>query len=202
MAQLIILEGPRTVGKSTVARRLREKIFGSTLINLTGFSEDGENGLRRIVKYHNSILDMLAGSNELFILDRSCISEMIYSDLYKGYTFSPHFESMMHKLFTQNKTLLIQMSADEWFLKQRIAERGAAQKAELFDSIEDNTTEVLIQSRKYSQFWTGEYESLKRHLKLLYRTDTLIDQEVCVTGLSVDLITDGITKTWDETWGI
>lgn len=198
MAKLIILEGPRTVGKSTVAQKLRSKMFGSTLINLTGFSEDEGSGWERITKYHNSIMDMLALTDELFILDRSFISELIYSDLYKSYNFEFNFVQLMHKLFTQNETLLVQMKAEDWFLAYRVRERESMNKAKLFDAVTDSVNEVTIQNKAYNEFWDDTYVTLRNHMGELYKTNTIVEYDYDVTGISSDVIVQDIIEMWNR----
>nr|MDH3154359.1 hypothetical protein [Bacillus licheniformis] len=100
---LIILEGARGTGKSSVAYKLRRRLKHSTLINPTGFHEDGDKGLAKISNYYEGIFDLLYKwkarvSDNTTILDRFFPTEMVFSSLYKEYDFHQKFKSLC-KLF-------------------------------------------------------------------------------------------------------
>jgi thymidylate kinase len=105
MIKLIILEGARGGGKSSIAQRLRQTLTSSTLINMTGFKEDDVDGHEKIVDYYDAFIQYvreLAHSNYeyTFILDRTFISEQVYSGLYKSYSFEKDFERLLFNLLS------------------------------------------------------------------------------------------------------
>lgn len=92
MLQIDILEGARGTGKSTLAFKLRQKTSPTpTLINFTGFHEDGTEGLVKVCRYYESFMKMLFqlhSHDSQFVFDRFYFSEAVYSKLYKSYDFS------------------------------------------------------------------------------------------------------------------
>ncbi|MMZ52638.1 thymidylate kinase [compost metagenome] len=149
MAKIVILEGARGAGKTTLAQKLRSKIFGTTLINPTGFPEDGDKGKYKIVNYYqNLILYLDSLSNEYsIILDRSFISEMVYSKIYKEYDFRPYYNAFCDQLFFSNKhdiTLFYMMISPE-----QVGGRLSRDKAKLFNSVKDKEVEVMKQQGEY-----------------------------------------------------
>lgn len=153
----VILEGPRATGKSTVARRLREEIWGSTWINPTGFSDDGQEGLQKIAKYYKGFFDMFASfqkSKEVlgdvtFIFDRFFFSEMVYSQLYKEYDFEAHYNIFVRKMFESFDEIEI------YYLRHseehELVSRLNRDKVDLFDAIPENVQEIMKQQAKYDE---------------------------------------------------
>lgn len=93
--EIVILEGCRGTGKSTLAFKLRQKTSPTpTLINFTGFHDDGEQGLSKVHRYYYEWLEMfwnLRRHESQYIFDRFYFSEMVYSQLYKDYSFKDSF---------------------------------------------------------------------------------------------------------------
>ncbi len=153
----IMLEGPRATGKSTVSRRLREEIWGSTWINPTGFSDDGLDGLLKIATYYRGFFDMFQKMKEnqrltkdmVFIFDRFFFSEMVYSQLYKQYDFDTHYEMFCKELFEVFDEVEIYYlhHSDE----QELIHRINREKVDLFDAIPENVQEIMKQQAKYDE---------------------------------------------------
>ncbi|WP_336786907.1 hypothetical protein [Paenibacillus sp. MMO-177] len=142
MIRLIILEGARGSGKSETARILRSTLPTSTLINFTGFKDDGEDGLNKVFGYYQSWLkffsDLAArGGDYVFICDRIFISEMVYSELYKGYDFNYHFGVLLYRLLMieNMKVDLIHVTVDEKELPVRLKREKSDHFAQ-FEKIE------------------------------------------------------------------
>lgn len=158
MLKLIILEGPRGSGKSTVARELRNSIEGSTLINPTGFKDDGGQGLRKIISYYEAMeqyLKNLSSSIETFcvIFDRTFFSEVVYSRIYKQYDFSPAFEWFFNSMLAYTDELyLFHMKLSN---EEELRERLNRDKVQLFDKVEESVVQSTIQQQHYDQLFDG-----------------------------------------------
>jgi deoxyguanosine kinase len=127
MIKLIVLEGARGGGKSSVAKILRDTLPSSTLINFTGFKEDGDAGMTKVYCYYRSwcsMLERLADEQHeyVFICDRLFFSEMIYSKLYKSYDFSHYFKSLLALIATNPniETNVFFLRLDEDDVKERL----------------------------------------------------------------------------------
>lgn len=153
----VILEGPRATGKSTVARRLREEIWGSTWINPTGFSDDGHDGLVKIGAYYKGFFDMFRSMKRnhqelgdvTFIFDRFFFSEMVYSQLYKTYDFEPHYKQFCKELlevFDEVEIHYLRHSEEH-----ELISRINRDKVDLFDAIPENVQEIMKQQAKYDE---------------------------------------------------
>lgn len=176
MLKVIILEGPRGTGKSTVARLLRNAIEGSTLINLTGFKEDEDKGLSKIRRYYlalNEYLTSLKNTGEDFtiIFDRTFFSEMVYAPLYKSYDFSEMYKCLCELLLDSADSVEI------FFLtvydREEFAHRLTRDKVELFGSVEESVDQSLAQQRGYQQVFDNFTDEWGHSSNMkLYKIDT------------------------------
>lgn len=152
MAHIVILEGARLSGKSTIARHLRNNVNYSTLINMTGFKETGEEGKDKITRYYRSWVNFFnslpVGGDEVFILDRFAISEVVYSRLYKDYDFMDEFLHLFEELRGQHKISIAFIDVSSESL---IRDRASRRKKALYKDIEDNVQEVVKQRNGYRQ---------------------------------------------------
>lgn len=149
----IIIEGPRGTGKSTVTKILRENILNSTLINCTGFNEQGEEGIRKTMKYYNSWFNFfkdLKGTDMTFVHDRFYFSEMIYSTLYKDYNFEEEFQILNRRLkhSFDDVYLILLVINDAELLHNRLIRNKEA----LFGWVDENVTESFKQQYLYSHY--------------------------------------------------
>ncbi|MCU4668534.1 MULTISPECIES: hypothetical protein [Bacillus] len=151
---LIILEGARGTGKSSVAYKLRQRLKHSTLINPTGFHEDGDKGLAKISNYYEGIFDLLykwkARVNDYTtILDRFFPTEMVFSSLYKEYDFHQKFKSLCKLLPTLDDDIYIFFFtiSNKEVLKERL-NRDKIQ----FGQVEESVEESLKQQDAYYKY--------------------------------------------------
>lgn len=177
MLTVKIIEGPRGVGKTTVARLLRNRIEGSTLINLTGFKADGEEGFKKIKRYYIALqgyLDALKKSGEDYtiIFDRTFFSEMVYSPLYKSYDFKEFYDHLCRELIENVDKLEI------YFLtlydREEMARRLVRDKVGLFDSVEESVDQSLSQQRGYKDLFDNFLES-HDNSQFIFRTFNTAD---------------------------
>lgn len=150
MTRLIILEGARCTGKSTIAQKLRQQgINYATLINFTGFPDDGANGLDKITKYYRSWIEFfrnLKGQDITFIADRMFFSEMVFSYLYKSYSFGLAYISLCADLVDVIDQLdLLLFTVDAEALETRIKRENKVE----FAGVGDDISEIMKQQKEY-----------------------------------------------------
>lgn len=169
MVKAIIVEGARGTYKSTVTRLLRNRIEGSTLINLTGFKEDGEDGLKKIVNYYDSLfkyIENLRGDQTL-IFDRIFFTEQVMSTLYKKYDFTTNYHHLCDKLMTSFDELeLFYFTIQD---TKELSTRLNRNKLPLFGHIPENVTETMKQQSLYDEMFSDFNLS---YMKLFPSKDT------------------------------
>lgn len=149
----IIIEGARGTGKSTVSQIVRGNILNSTLINFTGFNEGGEEGYRKTMKYYNSWFRFfrdMKGTETIYVHDRFYFSEMVYSFLYKDYSFEEEFQIFNHRLkhsFDEVHLVLLTITDEE-----ELARRLSRNKKELFGRVAEDVTNSFKQQYFYLHF--------------------------------------------------
>lgn len=156
MLKISILEGPRGAGKSTVAQMMRHKIEGSTLINPTGFKEDGDEGLAKSEAYYEAwslFLSSIQSVDQHLIFDRFFFSEIVYSRLYKSYDASDLHKKMCKLLsrLDADVTIYFLTTYDEDVLAARLNR----DKIPLFDQVQENIHETLKQQRGYEDMFSS-----------------------------------------------
>lgn len=164
--EIVILEGCRGTGKSTLAFKLRQKISPTpTLINFTGFHDDGEKGLNKVFKYYDEWLNMfdsLRNHDSQFIFDRFYFSEVVYSHLYKDYDFRQYFwqfSDTLHRIALDAKVTIIHLTInDEDELKQRLIRDKVP-----FGKAEESVEQSLKQQELYEETF---YEMQKMYKDL------------------------------------
>jgi deoxyguanosine kinase len=164
LARLLILEGTRGTGKSTIAHRLRQNLEGSTLINFTGFKADGEVGYQQVSDYYDSWLLALSELDNRFtiICDRLFFSEQVYSKLYKHYDFTQKFHALYRQLLFQKHNInLYFLTVDGKDIDKRIKR----EKVSLFGNIIDATSVVENQQNGYSQLFKNLNDLKKVNFK-------------------------------------
>lgn len=86
---IIIIEGPDNVGKSTLIKNIRQKlqddvfhVLHSTPIKLNSVNEYIDYSTKQVT----SMFELMRFTNENLIFDRSHLGELIYGNIYRGYT--------------------------------------------------------------------------------------------------------------------
>jgi deoxyguanosine kinase len=146
--RVVILEGSRGVGKSTVARAIREKIPEITLVNPTGYHLDGKEGKDKIVKYYYAWLNMinnLSSHDSTFVFDRFFFTERVFSELYKEYDFSDYYLMFLKWLCNVAEVDIIFFTIDN---NDELKNRLTRDKVP-FGKVEESTTETLKQQELY-----------------------------------------------------
>ena len=145
--KLIIVEGAIGSGKSSLSRLLRENMKHTTLLSLSSI---GNNTDFNYFSYHSTILNLaleLRGNNQNIILERSFISNRVYSIIgHNDYSFEKEFRILSKKLkslelFYDVTVVLLCASKNDF--KNRLEKRNK------FELVEHNVEEALKQQRNY-----------------------------------------------------
>lgn len=189
--KLIILEGTRGTGKSTLAFKLRQKISETTLINFTGFHADSKEGHRKVSMYYNSWFDFISSMNYnvddyTFIFDRFYFSEMVYSQLYKNYDFENSFWDFSDDLYdladrgVQVEIFHLTINNEEE-LKDRLI-RDKVPFGEATESVEE--------SMKQQKLYLKTFENLNH----IYHNKNLIIHTIDTSGKTNDDVYEEIVE--------
>lgn len=105
MPRVVIVEGPQGAGKTTITNWLREQMFSTILMRLTGVRDKSQVGELKAYKYHYSLLNAISMTDQCdvdYILDRSFLTEYVYCQLgYKPYTFENKYRTLCEFLDKQ-----------------------------------------------------------------------------------------------------
>lgn len=189
MLNITILEGGRGTGKSTVAFKLRQMMSETTLMNPTGFHNDGEEGLNKVVKYYDALFGMLndmSSHDSKIVFDRFYFSEEVFSSLYKSYDFSDYcidynqlladFSSIGVKI-----DIVLLTINDEEELKRRLVRDKVP-----FGNVEESVKETLNQQ--------AEYVDLLNDFHFSYKEDNLKVHFIDTSRMSSDDVYNEILK--------
>lgn len=167
--KLVILEGHRAAGKTSVTRHIRETVNHLTWINPTGYPDKGEEGLLKMIDYYSSWIDFLWGMstkpNDFTVLfDRFYMSELVYSSLYKDYDFMGTFDYLNYQLRTLNMEVhFVQLEvADDAVIESRLS------RDKVSFEVEDTLEQIDHQRTMYQKAFTylkDYYEALPQEQK-------------------------------------
>ncbi len=172
--EITILEGARGTGKSTLAFKLRQKNSETTLINFTGFHEDGDKGLVKSYVYYSAFmqfLNRLSNHDSKFVFDRFFFSEKVYSSLYKEYDFGDSYNYLLDELkFLSEigvKINIFQLTInDEKELEQRLIRDKVP-----FGKAVESVKETLKQQELYEELFNSLHSHTNSNLKI-FKIDT------------------------------
>ena len=101
-SNIIIIEGPQGVGKSTMANYLRDNLPSSNLYRLAGIKDKTKTGYDKNKRMYNDLLDYMKKLEDIginLIFDRTFFTEQVYCNLgYKEYKFNDVYEELVKKL--------------------------------------------------------------------------------------------------------
>lgn len=99
---IIIIEGPQGVGKSTMANFVRDNLATSNLYRLSGIKDKTKNGYNKNKIMYLGLINYMESLEETelnLIFDRTFFSEQVYSKLgYKDYCFDDVYDRLVKKL--------------------------------------------------------------------------------------------------------
>lgn len=123
---IIIIEGPQGVGKSTMANYLRENLAASNLYRLTGIKDKTITGLEKNKEMYLGLINYMESleNTELnLIFDRTFFTEQVFASLgYKDYKFDDIYKRLLKKLndLDFNIYLVILYLKDETLFEKRL----------------------------------------------------------------------------------
>lgn len=183
MSRVIVFEGARGTGKSTIARNVRQKLSEITLVNATGFHSDGEEGLKNIVHYYSAWINMLSNlhnHNSTFVFDRFFFTERVFSELYKSYNFNDYYENFLEDLSCVAEVDVIFLTVND---TEEIKTRLTRDKVP-FGKAEESVLETLKQQDLYEdimvdffRFYTNEKVRLHT-IDTTHKTPEEVEKEV------------------------
>ncbi|MCR4362087.1 hypothetical protein JDW21_19105 [Bacillus subtilis] len=181
MLEIDILEGARGTGKSSLAFRLRQTTPETTLINFTGFHNDGEQGLEKVKKYYSNWMHFLFkmyNHDSKLLFDRFYFSEEVYSALYKEYNFTEEYKRLNELLEDLSE---FGVKINIFFLtiknKDELKERLIRDKVP-FGKAEESVSETLNQQHAYSLLFDS--------LEINYKNENLSVHWIDTTGKTGD----------------
>lgn len=99
---IIIIEGPQGVGKSTMANFLRDNLASSNLYRLTGIKDKTKTGYDKNKRMYLNLLNYMEELEDTelnLIFDRTFFTEQVYCLLgFKEYRFDDVYERLIQKL--------------------------------------------------------------------------------------------------------
>ena len=108
---IIIIEGPQGVGKSTMANFLRDNLASSNLYRLTGIKDKTQTGYEKNKKMYFNLIEYMRSLEETeldLIFDRTFFTEQVYTTLgYKSYNFDDAYEELVKRLATLNYNIYV-----------------------------------------------------------------------------------------------
>jgi thymidylate kinase len=146
--KVFIFEGARGTGKTTQARNVRQKISEITLVNPTGFHDDGIKGYMKIIEYYNSWLAFLQDMSDhdsKIVFDRFFFTERVFSELYKDYDFSYYFKPAVKDLVLDNEVTVLFFTINN---EEELVQRLNRDKVP-FGKVAESVEETLKQQELY-----------------------------------------------------
>lgn len=188
--KIVILEGARGCGKSTLANMYRQSVPEVTLINPNGFhaTNDISFDKYRIKEYYRILMDFIlcqveSGLDYTLVFDRFFFTEKIFSSLYKEYDFTEYYERLLIVLQGLSKMAdvhIVHVTSDTSTLNKRLLNREKVQ----YDLVAENLEESLNQQEKYKEL----FENIGGNIKF----STLNNSEKTVKESFEELLT--VTK--------
>ena len=151
--RVIVIEGARGVGKTTLSCLLRDRIEYSSLLKLCGLPKcKGEK--ERVYQYHKAVIEYVRNISKLnsestLILDRSMLSEEVMSFLYKDYSFTEEMLQLLSQLNSISELKIIILKLDD---KKELEERLNRNKVEYYN-ISYDIEKSLREQSKYKSIY-------------------------------------------------
>ena len=99
---IIIIEGPQGVGKSTLANFLRDNLPTTNLYRLSGIKDRTETGKEKNKIMYLGLINYMESLEETelnLVFDRTFFTEQVYCSLgYKDYKFDDEYDRLVRKL--------------------------------------------------------------------------------------------------------
>ena len=186
---IIIIEGPQGVGKSTMANFLRDNLASSNLYRLTGIKDKTISGLEKNKNMYLGLINYMESLEETelnLIFDRTFFTEQVYSKLgYKEYNFDEIYNRLLKKLndLEYNIYFVVLYLKDTNLYEDRlIRQHHQYQKFSLKNSIDQQNAYIdLIDNIKYKNIHkikiaTDDYK--KAYKKLISKIPVLKENKI------------------------
>lgn len=99
---IIIIEGPQGVGKSTLANYIRDNLSTTNLYRLSGIKDKSKTGKKKNKKMYLGLINYMESLEETnlnLVFDRTFFTEEVYASLgYKDYSFDDVYDRLIKKL--------------------------------------------------------------------------------------------------------
>lgn len=174
--EIDIYEGARGTGKSTLAFKMRQKTSPTpTLINFTGFHDDGKKGFVKVIEYYEAwmkLLFQLHKHESQYVFDRFYFSEAVYSELYKSYDFKDINKALNDCLIELSEhgvkiNIFFLIINDEYELKERLIRDKVP-----FGKAEENVEQTLKQQDMYHEVFMNLRASYMNSNLKIHTIDT------------------------------
>lgn len=158
MNKLIIVEGTRGGGKTTITSWLREVIPYSNLLRLSGIKDKSLEGKEKVARMRYSEIDYCDSVSECdinIIMDRCFMTEYVYSNLlgYTKYDFSDYFKDMCYRVNGLNYDMyLIKLVVRDMSLLEERLKREKANHGKLVFSVEESVKQMEAYDRVVEEF--------------------------------------------------
>ncbi len=190
---IIIIEGPQGVGKSTMANFLRDNLSTSNLYRLTGIKDKTKTGYQKSKNMYLNLLNYMESLEETelnLIFDRTFFSEEVYTKLgLKDYSFDDIYERLVKKLSDLDFNIyfvVLYLKDTSLYEKRLKRQHHQYQKFSIENSIKQQEEYLkLIDSIKYKSIHkikiaTDDYE--KAYNKLINSIPTLKEENIEYKG--------------------
>lgn len=126
---IIIVEGPQGVGKTTLANYLRDNIPASNLYRLSGIKDNSKKGYMKAKKMYvglNNYIKTLEEAEQTLIFDRTFFTNEVYARLgYKDYDFTIAYNYLLKKFTELNFNIFfINLYLEDTELFKKRLDRG------------------------------------------------------------------------------
>ncbi len=159
---IIIIEGPQGVGKSTMANFVRDNLAASNLYRLTGINDKSINGYGKSKIMYLGLINYMEALEETelnLIFDRTFFTETVYCRLgYKDYSFDDVYGRLVKKLGDLDYNIyfvVLYLKEPEIFKKRLKRQHHGYQKFSLENSLnQQNEYLKLIKELKHDNIKT------------------------------------------------
>lgn len=186
---IVFVEGPRASGKSTLVRSLRDLSNGVVLIDHAGLNDQTYHTKLTMINYYQKVREYFDGTRVgnmpafNYLNDRSPLSEIVYSNLYKAYKYTKEEQETLIETMRNSNVYLLSSELSEKYMEDRLG----TDKAKLFGEVKEDIEESRKQFDEYCKV-------IDTHRKLFYHLD--IEIKVIRSVEEVALMKEKLVEEW------
>ena len=162
---LIIVEGPRGVGKTTIVQAIRNTIPQTMVFQLTGLNKtptEKEDVYNHYLNLHTFLKDEKKFSYNL-VLDRSFFTEEIMAKLYKDYTFDEECNELLEDLVDIGiNIVVINLFISEEMYNKRLQREGKVE----FQNLKYAAKDSIREQEEYKKMFERLKDEFSAHKNL------------------------------------